>query len=306
MSVQEIIYTSLIDSQKLKAYYYQISDPKAFVCIFHGMAEHQLRYKKFAKVLNDNGFSVLTIDHRGHGESLFDGHLKGYFADEDGWHRNLEDLHAIISMTKPTNVPFVLFGHSMGSLVARSYLKKYANELSALYLSGSPDESPMASAGMMVAKTIRLLKGKKHASPFMTNLSFGSFNKAVVNPKTSNDWLSINEENVKKYNDDDLCGFDFTTQAYVDMLQGIQEVYHGNDWKVSNPDLPIHFESGELDPCFLPNGLDRAVKRLNECGYKNVDYRLVKDCRHEIFNDIKQDEVMNDFVKWVNNVLNIN
>jgi len=45
---------------------------------------------------------------------------------------------------------------------------------------------------------------------------------------------------------------------------------------------------------------------LNECGYKNVDYRLVKDCRHEIFNDIKQDEVMNDFVKWVNNVLNMN
>ncbi|MDP3442593.1 MAG: alpha/beta hydrolase, partial [Ignavibacteria bacterium] len=91
------MYTSLIDSQKLKAYYYQIPNPKAFVCIFHGMAEHQLRYKKFANLLNDNGFSVLTIDHRGHGESLFDGNLKGYFADEDGWSKNLEDLHGIIS-----------------------------------------------------------------------------------------------------------------------------------------------------------------------------------------------------------------
>lgn len=303
MPVQEIIYTSLFDAQKLKAYYYQVESPKAFICIFHGMAEHQLRYQKLARKLNDNGFNVLTIDHRGHGESLYDGNLKGYFADEDGWHKNLDDLHAIITMLKPKNVPFVLFGHSMGSLVARSYLKKYGEELSALYLSGSPDESPAASAGMILAKSIRAVKGKKHASPFMTKLSFGSFNKAIKDPKTSMDWLSVNEENVKKYNEDELCGFDFTTQAYVDMLGGIAEVYHGTDWKVSNPNLPIHFVSGEFDPCFLPSGLERAVHRLNDLGYNNVGHHLVSDCRHEIFNDNKQDEVMEDFVKWLNSVL---
>lgn len=306
MPGQEIIYTSEFDAQKLKAYYYQIPNPKAFICIFHGMAEHQLRYQKLANTLNDNGFNVLTIDHRGHGESLYDGTLKGYFADEDGWHKNLDDLHAIITMLKPKNVPFILFGHSMGSLVARSYLKKYGNELAGLYLSGSPDESPMASMGLILAKAIRALNGKKHASPFMTKLSFGSFNKSVKNPKTSNDWLSVDEENVRKYNEDDLCGYDFTTQAYVDMLGGINEVYHGDDWNVTNPNLPIHFVSGEFDPCFLPNGLERAAHRLGEIGYNNVDYRLVKDCRHEIFNDIKQNEVIEDFVKWLNNVVNVN
>ena len=306
MPTQEIIYTSEFDGQKIKAYYYHIENPKAFVCIFHGMAEHQLRYKKLAKVLNENKFNVLTIDHRGHGESLYDGKLKGYFADEDGWYKNLDDLHAIITMIKPKNTPFVLFGHSMGSLVARSYLKKYGQELSALYLSGSPDESPMANVGLFIAQALRAMKGKKHASPFMTKLSFGAFNKAIKNPVSSMDWLSVNADNVKKYNEDDLCGFDFTTQAYVDMLEGIKEVYHGEDWKVSNPDLPIHLESGEFDPCFLPNGLNRAVKRLNEIGYHYVDYHLLKGCRHEIFNDIKQDELSDDFIKWMNNILNVN
>lgn len=302
--MKEIMVTSSFDSQKLKAYYYEVEHPKALVCIFHGMAEHQLRYKKLALVLNDHQFNVLTIDHRGHGESLFDGEVKGYFADEDGWHKNLDDLHSIIQQVK-TNIPFILFGHSMGSLVARSYLKKYGNELSGLFLSGSPDESPMASAGLTLAKIIRSLKGKKHPSPFMTKLSFGSFNKAISNPNTSMDWLSINEDNVKKYIEDDLCGFDFTTQGYVDMLEGIHEVYH-DTWSVSNPELPIQFMSGEQDPCFLPNGLERAANRLEEIGYKNVSYTLIEGCRHEIFNENKQDEVIEVFIKWLNNVVNVN
>lgn len=303
--MKEIMFTSSFDSQKLKAYYYEVNQPKAFICIFHGMAEHQLRYKKLAQVLNDNHFDVLTIDHRGHGESLFDGKLKGYFADEDGWHKNLDDLHSIIHSVKKDNVPFILFGHSMGSLVARSYLKKYESELSGLFLSGSPDESPMARVGLTLAKIIRALKGKKHASPFMTKLSFGSFNKAITNPKTSMDWLSINEDNVNKYIEDDLCGFDFTSQAYIDMLEGIHEVYH-DTWDVSNTKLPIQFMSGEQDPCFLPNGLEKAVSRLKEIGYKNVSFTLIEGCRHEIFNENKQDEVIEVFIKWLNNVVNVN
>lgn len=305
LSMKEIIYTSPFDSQKLKAYFYEVNQPKAFICIFHGMAEHQLRYRKLAEFLNQNHFSVLTIDHRGHGESLFDGNLKGYFANEDGWHKNLDDMHAIIHQVKPDNIPFILFGHSMGSLVARSYLKKYGEELSGLYLSGSPDESPMASVGITLAKLIRSFKGKKHASPFMTKLSFGSFNKAIKDPKTTMDWLSINEENVKKYIQDDLCGYDFTTQAYVDMLEGIHEVYH-DTWNVLNPELPIQFVSGEFDPCFLPNGLEKAANRLKELGYRNVNYSLVIGCRHEIFNETKRDEVFDSFINWLNNVVNVN
>ena len=300
-----ILYTSSFDSQKLKAYYYEVEQPKAFICIFHGMAEHQLRYKGLANILNEHQFSVLTIDHRSHGESLYDGKVKGYFADEDGWHRNLDDLHSIIHTVKPDNVPFVLFGHSMGSLVARSYLKKYGDELTGLFLSGSPDESPMLDAGLMLAKIIRFIKGKKYPSPLMTKLSFGSFNNAISNPKTSMDWLSVNEENVKSYIEDDLCGFDFTTQANIDLIKGIHEVYR-DKWNVLNPNLPIQFMSGEDDPCLLPNGLEKAVTRLNELGYKNVSYSLIEGCRHEIFNENKKDEVIELFIKWVNNVVNVN
>ena len=178
--IKDILYVSPFDHQRMKAYLYEIDQAKALIVIFHGMAEHQKRYVNFALELNKNGFNVLTIDHRGHGESLYEGTLKGYFADQDGWQKNLEDCHTIIKDHR-YDLPLILFGHSMGSLFARLYLKAFASELTAVYLSGSPDESPMATVGYQFAKMICLILGRKHPSPLLTKLSFGAFNKQIEN-----------------------------------------------------------------------------------------------------------------------------
>ena len=250
MSIQSMIYVSPFDAQKLKAYVYDVKKPKALVVILHGMADHQARYTALASRLNEAGFRALTIDQRGHGESLFDGNLKGHFADKDGWMRNLDDIHAIVqSVNAKDQLPIILFGHSMGSIVARSYLKKYGSDLKALYLSGSPDMSPIASIGKTIAKSVRAVKGEKHPSPLLTKLSFGSFNKDIADPKTPFDWVSTDEENIAAYNADPFCGFLCTADFFVEMLKGFEDVYAGDikDWEVTNPKMPIRFESGELD-----------------------------------------------------------
>ncbi len=303
--MKEIVYVSPFDHQRMKAYLYQTDQPKALIAVFHGMAEHQKRYQYFAQELNKAGYNVLTIDHRGHGESLYDGKITGYFADQDGWQKNLEDCHTIIKDHR-MGLPLVLFGHSMRSLFARLYLKAFASELSAVYLSGSPDESPMANVGYQLAKMIRLLFGRKHPSPLMTKLSFGAFNKQIENPRTSMDWLSVNPDNVDAYIKDPLCGFDFTAQAFIDMLEGMADVYRGSDWNCNNPELPIRFESGAMDPCFEPGGLKRAVERLESIGYRNVSYRLIEGCRHEIYNDIKRDELISALSTWLDECLKLN
>lgn len=302
---KEIIYVSPFDNQRMKAYLYEVDKPKALIAVFHGMAEHQKRYQYFATELNKAGYNVLTIDQRGHGESLYDGQIKGYFADQDGWQKNLEDCHTIIKDHRG-GLPLILFGHSMGSLFARLYLKSFASDLTALYLSGSPDESPMANLGYQLAKGIRLVYGKKHPSPLMTKLSFGEFNKKIINPRTSMDWLSVDEANVDAYIKDPLCGFDFTTQAFIDMLEGMQDVYRGTDWNCNDRELPIRFESGAEDPCFEPGGLKRAVERLESIGYHNVSYRLIEGCRHEIYQDVKRDQLISEFITWADECLNLN
>jgi len=304
MSITELKYVSPFDSQKLKAYVFDVDKPKALVVVLHGMADHQRRYRPLALRLNESGFRVLPIDQRGHGESLYDGHLKGHFADEDGWLHNLEDIHNIIQQVNgQDHYPMILFGHSMGSIVARSYLRHYGEDLHALYLSGSPDESPIAAIGNVIAKTVVNLKGKRHPSPLLTKLSFGQFNANIENPKTPYDWVSVDEENIIAYNQDPLCGFDCTAKMFVDLLSGIQEVYRTKSWTIHNPQLPIKLESGRLDPCHKPNGIERAAKTLNDLGYQSVEYAYVEGCRHEIYNDISREELMDSFVAWCESTL---
>ena len=112
--------------------------------------------------------------------------------------------------------------------------------------------------------------------------------------------------NVDAYIKDPLCGFDFTAQAFIDMLEGMADVYRGTDWNCNDPELPIRFESGAMDPCFEPGGLKRAVERLESIGYRNVSYRLIEGCRHEIYNDIKRDELIIEFGTWLDECLKMN
>lgn len=302
--MEELTYQSSFDGHTIKALYYPLDHPKARVVMIHGMAEHQRRYAELAIALNRAGYEVLTIDQRGHGLSLYDGTVKGFFAESDGWHRNVEDIHAVITdVNAKKPLKLALFGHSMGTLVARSYLRRHGETLSALYLSGSPDEGPNAAIGTILAKIIATVFGKRYSSTLMHKLAFDPYAASVPQSETDLDWLSKNPQNVQSYIADPLCGFKFTAQGYIDLAEGLREVYHEDDWPVINPALPIRFESGEFDPCFKPNGLERSVKRLKDLGYTNVSHAYIPECRHEIYNDIHKKELTKLLIAWLNQVM---
>ena len=92
----------------------------------------------------------------------------------------------------------------------------------------------------------------------------------------------------------------------MDIFGGMADVYRGSDWNCNDPELPIRFESGAMDPCFEPGGLKRAVERLESIGYRNVSYRLIEGCRHEIYNDIKRDELISALSTWLDECLKLN
>ena len=101
--------------------------PKGIVQICHGMAEHKERYEPFMQMLCSNGYISVIHDHRGHGKSVKDVVDLGYFYDDSG-KAIIEDAHQVTTWMKERygeELPYHLFGHSMGSLVVRCYLKKY-------------------------------------------------------------------------------------------------------------------------------------------------------------------------------------
>lgn len=102
---------------------WQVENPKALVFIAHGLCEHSGRYTPLAEYLNQQGYSVYALDHRGHGKS--DGQL-GHITD---FSEVSADLHHFIEMIKAKNPnqEAHLLGHSMGGLIATSYAIRYDN-----------------------------------------------------------------------------------------------------------------------------------------------------------------------------------
>jgi alpha-beta hydrolase superfamily lysophospholipase len=90
-------------------------EPRALVCIVHGLGEHGDRYEHVAADLVAAGFAVIAPDHRGHGRS---GGLRGHV---DGFTTFVEDLTGFIEAQQAglgEGLPLFLLGHSMGGLIA--------------------------------------------------------------------------------------------------------------------------------------------------------------------------------------------
>ena len=114
----------------------------------HGMAEHIDRYDGFARFLASNGFVVCGNDHLGHGKSVRSAADYGFFADQNGDKRLVDDMHILtrIMKKKYPGIPYFLFGHSMGSLCARVYAAHFGDELNGVIFCGTVELPAAAEA----------------------------------------------------------------------------------------------------------------------------------------------------------------
>ncbi len=278
--------------------YRPVDYAKGIILILHGMSEHSQRYDNFARFLCQNGYVVVTYNHRGHG-----GGELGYFDEKDGWLKVVEDARYIMESIKneyPPSVPFILFGHSMGSLVARSMLKRFDDEIDGVILSGPPNYNPLIPLALLLAKLICFFKGDKYRSKLLRQLSTGSFNKGIEKPTCDNDWLSYNADNVMEFEADPLCGFTFTSRGYYDLFWGMRDSCRSKRSKKTNKEISILLLSGEDDPCTGgTKGLNDTIHHLEKQGYTSIESIVYPDMRHEILNEHKHSLVYNDVYVWL-------
>ena len=105
-------------------------EPVGVVQLVHGMVEFIKRYDGFAKYLNEQGLLVVGHDHIGHGESVNSEEEWGYFSP-NGAEDALKDMVTITETTKEQypELPYVIFGHSMGSFFVRKYMILVGNNI---------------------------------------------------------------------------------------------------------------------------------------------------------------------------------
>ena len=284
------------------------ADPTAIRCVIqivHGMAEHTDRYLDAASYFCDHGCAVIMHDHAGHGKSHNEKYPKGYFGDRDGWKKLVEDVY---ETTKLANKHFpgkkvILWGHSMGSFIARSYIAKYPEAVSAAVICGTSGSNPGAAAGIVLASLFAKFKGPQTPSPLINSIAFGSYNKRFEG-NTGFEWLSANEENVQKYVADPDCGFLFTAAGYGDLFRVLKSV-SGADWYAAVPKaLPIYLIAGAEDPVGnYGKGVTEVFDKLRSSGHTEVSMKLYPGLRHEIHNERSNREVYDDILAFVDKQL---
>lgn len=115
---------------------------RGVVVLVHGLAEHAGRYDHVARRLNDWGFAVRGYDQYGHGESSG---VRGGLPNDQ---RLFDDLADVLDSTRARmdpGTPLILFGHSLGGLVAARFVSLQLRPVDALVLS-SPALDPGLSA----------------------------------------------------------------------------------------------------------------------------------------------------------------
>lgn len=291
------------DGQGVYVYVWDnVEEPIGVVQIFHGMAEHAKRYERFAKFLNDKGFIVYANDHRGHGKTAGSVDDLGYIG-KDGFSNIVEDEYLITQTIKEKypNLPVFILGHSFGSFIAQEYIIRYSNNINGVIISGSAqNKGPLISMGKILAYIEMKLRGEKHPSKFLDHMSFGSYNNKIEQPNSTFDWLSRDQAEVKKYDDDAYCGTLFTSNFYYQFTKGMTLLYKKNKLTRIRKELPIYIFSGDMDPV---GGYGKLVKNLYEMykglGINDVTMKLYPGGRHEMLNETNKQDVYNDIYVWL-------
>jgi alpha-beta hydrolase superfamily lysophospholipase len=278
------IQRSFKDDSGVEIVFYEwpVANPKAIIQIAHGLGEHARRYDQMAAVLNRAGFSVYADDHRGHGQTGL-----GQVASKqtkrlgnlgsggmDAAYKQVADFSNLIKKENPGK-PIVLIGHSWGSFIAQKIINKQSNMYDAVVLSGSALTMP-------------------------GYLATGDFNKVwkKLPGSTGYEWLSRDIEVQKKFVDDPL-----TFLAAAMQVLGVKNSLKmlGKPSKTVRSDLPILVQVGEADPIggeYSNKALVEAYRKNS--GIQDIELFVYHEARHEIYNELNKDEIIQDLVDWIN------
>lgn len=276
--------------------HWPLDAPRGVVQIVHGMQEHMGRYDAFARFLNAHGYAVAGDDHAGHGLSTPQA-PRGYFGSKDGASHLLDDLYAVqcALQSRYPGVPYVLFGHSMGSFLARAYTTRHGALLSAAIYSGTSSGNAAAGLGKLLTHLHR------QDTPFwlLNKIVFGSFNRRYQ-PVTGSEWLNRDAAEVKQFLDDPLRVPCFTARGFYDLFTLLQEVSQ-KGWAQAVPSqLPVLLLSGDGDPLgAYGKGVPRVAQRLKEAGHPDVTTIVYPGARHELLLETNRDQVMADILVFL-------
>ena len=286
-----IFKVKIDEDHTLRGNDYRIEHPKANFLVLTGMQEHSTRYRPFALRMNSVGYNVHVLDHFGQGENAksIEDQQKWPIG---AWDMVLKALNEKVNELRKEGLPVYMMGHSMGSFFMQSYLEHYPKSVDKIIIMSS--NGPGLPYGL--AKTLSNLTTTKanwdKPSHFIDRLTVGGYK--IKGQKTKLDWLSYNEENVREYMADEYCGAKNTNGFYHEFLKGMATLYKKKNKDRISKEEHILIICGAEDPVGGRKGNEALYRMYRKLGVKDVTLKVHEKMRHEILNEKKSDEVIQD------------
>jgi alpha-beta hydrolase superfamily lysophospholipase len=280
---------------------------RGVVQVLHGLAEHSGRYDRFAAFLAGRGYHVYAHDHRGHGYTRAPDAPFTVFAARDGADKVVADVAAVrnVIVTEQPGLPVILFGHSMGGLVALNCLKAFPRHIYAAAIWNAPMPGALLDRlSRLALGWERFRRGSDMPSALMRRFTFGTWARGIPGRRTDFDWLSRDPREVDDYIADPLCGWDPSVSMWGDVLDLMVRAWQEKRYSAVPKELPIHLVGGGADPV-TRGGRDvgRLASRLRALGFSNLVSTIYPDTRHESLNEVNRNIIQEEFAAWADKVV---
>jgi alpha-beta hydrolase superfamily lysophospholipase len=210
-------------------------------------------------------------------------------------------MNRLIAKEQP-GVRIIFLGHSLGSFLGQGFVAEHSDALAGAVYSGSSGKPPaIATLGRLIARAERLRLGKRGKSQLLGQMWFGAYNKPFAPARTEFDWLTRDEKEVDAYVADPYCGFPFSTQLAIDVLDALPSLTSPRSLARIRKDLPIYVFSGERDP--VGANIQGLIDALKGAGFTRLTARIYPGARHETLNETNREEVTRDLIDWLDAVV---
>ena len=273
-------WEQFLDSSGIRVHYrvWDSAPPtKAVVAILHGIGEHSGRYDETARALAAAGYEVWADDHHGHGETgrEMHGDLSRIGRPGPGGMRaTIAAISEFLDLAKAAHpeLPFIVLGHSWGSLVAQILLNRSPGRFDGVILSGTAYRTPL-------------------------HMDSGNLNrKHKALGTTGAEWLSRDPAVAAAFVADPLC-----TTTPLMKLYGVRDTLSLLGRPARHlPNVPLLIAVGGDDTL----GGERSARALansylQRSGLRDLTVFVYPGARHEILNETNRTEVFADLVGWL-------
>ncbi len=255
---------------------WRAANPRALVAIAHGIGEYCARYSALASDLAKAGYTVVAVDFPGHGDAPGPrGDIPSWLALRDQVLPGLllagQSLDGI-----PERLPRVLFGHSLGGVLAMDFALHQPRAIAAVAVSAIGLRSaPPPWWKLLVGRIARVVAP---TAGFPTGLNEGGMSR---DPE-------VEELRAK----DPMIHRKISPRTYFDFLDARNRVLR-DARRLAIPALLMH---GEADSVVDIAGSNEVFAAAPKGLATLITY---PDAYHEIFNDPARAQAVPDLVKWL-------